>query len=546
SYACLFEAKSIQEYILRSGRLRHVVGASELLDSLTPALFQDALQALGLVADADVRWSRCAGGAVYLFTDDQKARERLLDLWSLTVRQYAPGLDFVLAAGEGDDDYAAYLDARRKLEAARNRPASVLPAGTPVSRYARRTGEPAVKGHRLLGLQDEATARFGLERFWRGQRLAKRFAADEPLTHWPATLDFEPETGEPGFPFLPDNRWLGLLHADGNGLGAVIKALGSHVKHDPTVFVPLFRAFSDAIAAATVEAARIATKDVLLTERDHRSAELADRTHRDRTLAARPIVLGGDDLTILLRGDLAIPFARRFLTVFETTSAEALANLRQRFPKVTGIPEALTAGGGIAFVKSNHPFHLSHELAESVAALAKQQGKQKAAGDRVPPTLAFHRVTSAVHGDYRQILLTERTCGPADAPVQTTLGAYGLDTAPASGLPALAELEALARLLGREDMARGPARQFLTLLGQDHDDAQRRYHRWREVMDDRNPAALAEMMGHLQRLCGALDPDLPVSAAPPRKTPLGDVATLLAITQGTHGEAGAADLEAAA
>ena len=64
-YACLFEAKSIQDYILRSGRLRHIVGASELIDSLTGKLLDDVLEALKSVEDGEVRLSRRAGGAVY-------------------------------------------------------------------------------------------------------------------------------------------------------------------------------------------------------------------------------------------------------------------------------------------------------------------------------------------------------------------------------------------------------------------------------------------------------------------------------------------------
>lgn len=535
AHACLFEAKSIQDYILRSGRLRHVVGASELLDALTPHLLDAVIDALGVDAQA-LRFSRRAGGAVYLFTDAAEVRDAFRDLWALAVRQYAPGLEFILATAEDADDYAAYQKASKALQGARNRQPPQLPAGTPVTRYAPRTGEPAVKEDKRLGPQDAATARFGLDRFWRPDRggLAARFAPEIPTDAWPHNLEADPDDPEAAFPFWPDNRYLGLLHADGNGLGALLQALSRHVGSDPAAFVPLFSDFSEAVSQATTRAAQRATAEVLLPARgDARRADEPDFPG-EGLIPARPIVLGGDDLTILLRADLALPFARAFLTAFEAESRTALAEVKARHPAVQGLPEALTAGAGIAFVKSSHPFHLAHELAEGLGKHAKDRAKEGVKlGERIPPSLAFHRVTTASHGDYPAILREELTCGPTSDPIRTSRGAYGLD---ADGpLPALADLESLARLLGQEDMARGPARKLLTLLGQDLDEARRRYARWKEVMAGQvQPKDLNALYDRLGRLCGGLAEDLPISMRGiPRLTPLGDVATLLALTQGT-------------
>lgn len=532
-HACLFEAKSIQDYILRSGRLRHIVGASELIDSLTGNLLDDVLAALDLTEGEKVRFSRRAGGAVYLFSPQREARDAFRDLWSLVVRQYAPGLEFVIAQGEGATDYAAYQQALEELQAARNRQPPALPGGNPVTRYAPRTGQPAVKNDAKLGLQDVATDRFGLDCFWRRGGLTAKFAdtASVPGDDWPRNLEYIPTAEEgAGFPFWPDNRYLGLIHADGNGLGQLLVQLGQQAQSDPEIFIALFRDFSTAIAEATHAAAHLATQEVLLPARgDPHDAKVPG------AVPARPIVLGGDDLTILVRADLAIPFTRMFLTAFEQKSREKIKPLRDQYPKITGVPEALTAGAGIAFVKSNHPFHLAHELAESLARFAKDRAKeQKDANGRIPPTLAFHRVTTASHGDYEDIRQQEMTHGPDSARAIATLGAYGVDPRPPA---ALADLEALAQLLGREEMARGPARQLLTLLGQDFDDARRRYARWREVMKDRHADNLTALDNYLTRLCGDLADDLPISnAGAPQATPLGDVATLLAVTTGASRE----------
>ncbi len=530
----LFEAKSIQDYILRSGRLRHIVGASELIDSLTTDdLLDDVLAALRLTEGQDIRFSRRAGGAVYLFSSRREARDAFRDLWSLVARQYAPGLEFVIAQGEGATDYAAYQQALEGLQAARNRQSPVLPSGGPVTRYAPRTGQPAVSNDAKLGLQDAATSRFGLDRFWKRGGLTAKFAdtGSVPIDDWPRNLEYSPEEDESAsFPFLPDNRYLGLIHADGNGLGQLLMQLGEQAQSRPEVFVGLFRDFSAAITEATRAAAQDATRQVLLPARGN-----PNETKAAGAVPARPIVLGGDDLTILVRADLAIPFTRAFLAAFEQMSREKLKPLRGKYPTIEGVPEALTAGAGIAFVKSNHPFHLAHELAESLARFAKDRAKEQKDGNgRIPPTLAFHRVTTASHGDYQDIRQQEMTHGPEEARVITTLGAYRVDPQPPV-LPALADLEALAQLLGHEEMARGPARQILTLLGQSPDDARRRYVRWREVMRDRHAGRFAEFDKRLTALCGDLDDSLPISRQT-GATPLGDVATLLAVTTGAASE----------
>lgn len=531
-HACLFEAKSIQSYILRSGRLRHVVGASELVDGLSGPLLDDCLAALQLTEGDDFACSRRAGGAIYLFFTRVDQRDAFRDLWSLVARQYAPGLEFTLALGGGPTPIDAFAEAHHRLDASRNRPAAELPTGSPVTEYAPRTGRPAFVRTAPLGLQDAATARFGLDTFRRGDRLARKLAPGLDADLWPRNLDHDPPAAsdEQAFPFLPGNRYLALLHADGNDMGRVLRVIEQDVHATPDRFVEVFRAFSDAVGCATRAAAQAATQRVLVPAR-----------RGDGPLPARPIVLGGDDLTVLVRADLALDFARQFLGEFENESQTAMSHLRRAFPRLSGLPRALTAACGIAFVKSNHPFHMAHELAESLTRHAKQRGKRTASDGRIPPTIAFHRVTNATHGEYATILSEEMTFGEGDGAIRTTLEVYGTEPQPPC-LPGLSDLLDLADLLGASDTARGPARQVLTLLGQDLDDTRRRYARWREVMAERNSVQLVRFDALLCSMCGEVRKDLPVAAAstgapgrPPTGTPLGDVATLLAVAHGSVG-----------
>src|SRR6266446_2330870 len=65
-FAYLFEAKGIQRYILDSGPLRDLVGASDLVAGLASSdendLIAEVLRALGVHAEG-VNFSRRAGGA---------------------------------------------------------------------------------------------------------------------------------------------------------------------------------------------------------------------------------------------------------------------------------------------------------------------------------------------------------------------------------------------------------------------------------------------------------------------------------------------------
>lgn len=530
-FSYLFEAKSIQDYILRSGRLRHIVGASELIDSLTRDLLDDVLSVLDLTAkevSKRVRFSRRAGGAIYLFTDEREDRDAFRDLWTLAVRRYAPGLSFVVATGEENSDHAAYEQAKNRLLAARNRQVAALPAGTPVTRYAARTGLPASCKDKL-GFQDEATARFGRDQFWKREQhgLIQRFAPDSGRDDWPRDLNYLPDESEPLFPFLDDSRYLGLLHADGNGLGQLLMDLGDEVKERPD-FAKLFKDVSEAIQNATEAAAQSATQTILEPRR-----KVTDGVKSP--YPARPIVLGGDDLTMLIRADLALPFAQKFLERFEHTSKAQMDALRGKYSDIKSLPSALTAGAGIAFIKSNHPFYMAHELTDELAKFAKDRAKNLRNGpkDRIPPTLAFYRVTTASHGDYREVREQELTFGSDDERILTSLGAYGVDHQPKEDLPALNDLQELAQLFARESVARGPARQILTLIGQDLGEARRRYERWREIMHERDRNTLSEIDSLLQKLCGKLDPTLPVSrnasGEAPKMSPLTDLLTLLAI-----------------
>ncbi len=566
TYAYLFEAKSIQSYILATNRLKEIVGASELVESLTgsfdtqDALLDHALKAID--GEGKIQFSRKGGATFYAFSDDAGLMDKLATLWPLLVRQYAPDLEFADAHDYAETLYDAFDKTHKLLLQNRNRQTARLPQAGPFAIRNRRTGEPAV-GYRpsQKAAQDEpvdaATYRKLNKKFFQSHQLPKRFAEDSGKDDWPTLLT--PEKGQEGksFPFIGESRTIALIHADGNGLGQALLNLKKHANKNQADYLTLFAGFSKAVTKATQQAAQNATEKVLL--------QTDDQGHR-KLYPARPIVLGGDDLTIIVRADLALEFTRHFLEAFAKYSREELEALHEKFPFV---PEQLTACAGIAYAKSSQPFYLLHGLAEGLCKRAKKHAKDWAKnqkpGVHIPSTLSFHRITTAMVDEYEDILDWELTVpGKPNSLCQTlhdraqkpdlgksdelvdfriqTLQAYALEET--DGLPWLDKLIALRDLLDDEDMARGPARQVLGLVGQDLEQAKSRYKRWREVMgsNEKTQSKLKEFNEILlSLLSGKLGNDLPygkpiankhIETVQTRATPLGDVITLLSIARG--------------
>ena len=111
------------------------------------------------------------------------------------------------------------------------------------------------------------------------------------------------------------------------------------------------------------------------------------------------MVLNGDDLTVIIRGDLAIPYANAFLKNFEKVTADELQS---------EFGGGLTACAGVAFIKSSYPFYYGYALAENLCARAKNKAK-KLNEDLAPSCLMFHKVQDSFVENYEEIIERELT-----------------------------------------------------------------------------------------------------------------------------------------
>lgn len=531
THALLFEAKSIQSYLFGSGRLRDVIGASELIDALTDELLDGVRDALAL-SDDRLWFTRRAGGAFYAFSEDAAAIAGLRDLYTLAVQHYAPGLAYDLGAGQGDTALEAFDAARDALRGDSSRQRPVLPVAAPITERSRRSGLAATpaptQAHGLLA-PDEQPGEVRLDAAtWRRRAVyrANRSGLIQRFSPEPAALSIDdwPRDLTPGadaaFPYLGDHHTLALIHADGNGLGQLLINAANAARARPAAFRELFTALSGGISNATIGAARQATEEILLPAR-----------REGEPLAARPILLGGDDLTLLVRSDLALDYLRAFVRAFEAQSQAVLQQLQGL--GVERLPPRLTIGAGLVYLRYSQPFQIAIRLTEALTGRAKQAAKPIDA-DCPPSSLAFHRVAGPLSDDYQAILDQELTQHAGQVRYIHTLGTYYFDHAAPS--PRLDDLRALAGLLGADDMARGPTRQLLTLIGQAPAQARSRYQRWRQLMKDNRRERLEKFDRLLESLLDKKPgDDLPYASADVdgrRPGPLGDVIALLGALRG--------------
>ena len=266
-----------------------------------------------------------------------------------------------------------------------------------------------------------------------------------------------------------------MIHADLSGLGQAFRAISRAVADRQS----LFKAAAD-IETLVRAAVRAASRQWLLPAAEpHQSGSIS-------VIPARPIVLGGDDITVIMRADVALPFTKTLLAEIERLSADSVAACA-----IPGLNNRLSACAGIALVKVGQPFLMASALAESLCGFAKRAAKQGPAP--YPSFLAFHNAQSTLRESYDDLRLREMTTKVG----MLTANPYLLGLADAEATK-LEDLVKLVRVL-----AGAPGRGNLITAGQQmfEEGAAARggetWERWREVLAAREPKRLIEIDGVL-------------------------------------------------
>lgn len=204
---------------------------------------------------------------------------------------------------------------------------------------------------------------------------------------------------------LPELSSVGVIHIDGNGVGAIMRDLG--------------RAFD------TVDARLDSLKDPAYQRRDNPCSIKDDRfqwfvmevnyrldgvvnqavaeawqtvdniadANRLETLPVVPVLVGGDDVTVYTDGRYAIPFAEAYIRHYERLTGED--DLLRELAVIARAPDPgpLTASAGVAIIGRNFPFHIAYDLAAGLVSRGKKLGKKPEASPC--STIDFHVLRDA-------------------------------------------------------------------------------------------------------------------------------------------------------
>lgn len=385
--------QGIQGFILETNKLREIAGGSEFVEEICTTRFKKVLgkQPNNLIQGA-------AGIIRYLFDEEEKdALEKVVRCFPFEIQKEAPGITIsqavITVEGELHPKHISKLI--QKLDAQRNNVQLSFLTAPMIAERSRNNGQAAV--HKESGNE-----------FWSQQQKLKRKLAENdtlaekiglPKKSLPmGDLDDISGTG------AHKDQWLAVIHADGNSLGKLILNANRVLQESGKDIKAFYRSFSEVLDKATTQAAELAARETLSFE-----IQEWEKTPEDYKIPIRPVLLGGDDLTVIIKAQHALEFSGKFIAEFERCSKELV--YKSVLKPLGGFEEfsnGLTTCVGIAYIKPNYPFHYAENLAQQLCKAAKKVSK-KLDANCAPSSLMFHQVQSSFVGQWEEVIQRELT-----------------------------------------------------------------------------------------------------------------------------------------
>lgn len=456
SYLVMLQTNSNQSFIFSSPRLREQIGASFEITLLSRWVKEEAEELLKPKPLPSSFWvSDSSGKVIVRFTeadgDPKDLAKQLIREVTLRALTDAPGLDVTgvfieTSSGPVDPADLERLDREFSEYSLNRRPAAARFPQFPFLERGSESALPASASLCDLKLIQEplkpnsfdessplslpsrvkrAFARTSREQQVEDveKRLNKRRKKleQEPLLD-PTKLAAAFQDGEESEDAKDMLSSVGVIHIDGNGVGAIMRDLGCahravQIVGDSTTSDEETTEESEGLQSFIMEVNRrldnVVKDAIALSWYDVQKLTLKDvqQLTQDTVAPIVPVLVGGDDVTVYTDGRYAIPFAEAYIHHYEelTKKDDLLSVLaivaggkktdapdRDHFEigdYIIQSPSPLTASAGVAIVGRNFPFHIAYDLAEGLVSRGKKLGKKK--GEVPCSTIDFHVLRDA-------------------------------------------------------------------------------------------------------------------------------------------------------
>jgi hypothetical protein len=402
-----YDLKGLQAQIFSVPKLKAICGASSLLAEFDSA----AEQRPGNIF--------AGGGRGVFWIDDKEQRNQLIDALKLAAHHHGfdlrVGVDHSLAgACHHADQLFPYIPP--DLDGEPCRLSGRWPVGTKQTKGKNRGVHPVIASRLQAGYNDKLgcdllselrnhpdfpaeLAPFEL-RFIRN--IASPSSQEEPLEDDPELLQWEQDDLQATANAIGRRSRWAVIALDGNDIGKQFLEFNRQ-KEKKGLSDQDERQWVQAMSQALVRVTRQAFLDALIVVlqqwiADHQGVPL-NCSYIDHygkfenptlVLPLRPLILGGDDVTLIIHPAYAMRFVRAMTKRFEANSAAAeIEHSKQSnstlWPATAG---RLTMSAGVLFCKTTFPLHMGIDVAESLLKGAKNKYRDVKSGDFGPSPAA--------------------------------------------------------------------------------------------------------------------------------------------------------------